>query len=763
MSLDEDALEYHRRDPPGKIRISTTKPTQTQRDISLAYSPGVAAPCREIDEDPEKAYEYTAKANLVGVVSNGTAVLGLGDIGAQASKPVMEGKGVLFKRFADIDVFDIELDLQDPDDVVTAVKSMEPTFGGINLEDIKAPECFEIEERLRDEMDIPVFHDDQHGTAIISGAALLNACELTQRDLEDTKVVFSGAGASAIACAEFYVSLGVSRDNIMMCDSSGVITEKRATSEDLNEFKQRFAVDRPEGDLADAMEGADVFVGLSVGGIVSQDMVASMADDPIVFAMANPDPEIGYEEAKDARDDTVIMATGRSDYPNQVNNVLGFPFIFRGALDVRATEINEEMKVAAAEALADLAKEDVPDSVVKAYGEDRLQFGAEYIIPKPLDQRVLFKVAPAVARAAVGSGASRIDIDLGGYEEKLEARLGKSREMMRVVLNKAKSQPKRVALADGDHPKMIRAAYQMQDEGVAEPVLIGDRVEIVQQAADLALDFEPEIVDPDDGGWEEYVDAIYEKRKRRGVTRQEAEELIEDGNYLGSAMVECGDADAMLSGLSHHYPSALRPPLEVIGTADDAEYAAGVYMLTFENRVIFVADATVNFSPDAEALAEIADNTAELAKRFNVEPRVAMLSYSNFGSVDNDYTRQPRKAAELLREQGVDYPVDGEMQADTAVVEEILNGRYDFAELDEPANVLVFPNLESGNIGYKLLQRLGGAEAIGPMLVGMAKPVHVLQRDDEVKDIVNLAGVAVVDAQKNHGDTDVWSHDDLEH
>ena len=749
MGLDEDSLEYHRRPPPGKIRISTTKPTQTQRDISLAYSPGVAAPCREIDENPDEAYTYTAKANLVGVVSNGSAVLGLGDIGAQASKPVMEGKGVLFKRFADIDVFDIELDLDDPDDIVRTVDAMEPTFGGINLEDIKAPECFEIEERLREKMDVPVFHDDQHGTAIISGAALLNACEIAEKKLSEIEVVFSGAGASAVACAEFYVSLGVERDNIVMCDSSGIITENRAEEDNLNEYKKRFASDVSEGDLSDAMGGADVFVGLSVGGIVSQDMVRSMASNPIVFAMANPDPEIGYDEAKEARDDTVIAATGRSDYPNQVNNVLGFPFIFRGALDVRATDINEEMKVAAANSLAELSKEDVPDSVVKAYGDEPLQFGPDYIIPKPLDPRVLFRVAPAVARAAVESGAARIELDLDEYVESLEARLGKSREMMRVVLNKAKSEPKRVALSNGDNEKMIRAAYQMQDQDIAEPILIGDRRSVIQKAADLGLNFEPEIVDPGEGDYDRYAETLHRKRRRKGVTRGEASDLLKDSNYFGSVMVESGDADALLTGLSHHYPSALRPPLEVIGTAEDAKYAAGVYLLTFENRVVFVADATVNLRPDADALAEIAEHTAELARRFNVEPRVAMLSYSDFGSVDNAATRAPRNAASMLRERGVDFEVDGEMQADTALVEDILNGTYDFAELSEPANVLIFPNLEAGNIGYKLLQRLGGAEAIGPMLVGMDKPVHVLQRGDEVKDIVNLAGVAVVDAQKN--------------
>ena len=751
MGMDDDAREYHRQDPPGKIEINTTKPTNTQRDLSLAYSPGVAAPCRDIDENPELAYDYTAKGNLVGVISNGSAVLGLGDIGAQASKPVMEGKGVLFKRFADIDVFDIELDFDDPEDIIRSTAAMEPTFGGINLEDISAPECFVIEERLREEMSIPVFHDDQHGTAIISGAGLINAADVVEKDLSDLEVVFSGAGASAIASAKFYVSLGVERENITMCDSSGVITKERAEAGDVNEYKAEFARDVPAADLAEAMEGADVFVGLSIAGIVSQEMVRSMADNPIIFARANPDPDITYPDAKEARDDTVIMGTGRSDYPNQVNNVLGFPFIFRGALDVRATDINEEMKLACAKALAKLARQDVPDAVVKAYGDQPLQFGPEYILPKPVDPRVMFEVAPAVAQAAMDSGAARKEIDIDAYRERLEARLGKSREMMRVVLNKAKSDPKRVALAEGTDEKMIRAAYQIQEQGIAEPVLIGNRKRIDRTAERLGLGFDPDIVDPREGDHDAYAERLYELRQREGVTRSEANELVRrNTNYLGSVMVEQGDADALLTGLTHHYPSALRPPLEVIGTAPDADYAAGVYMLTFKNRVVFCADATVNLDPDAEMLAEITKHTADLARRFNVEPRAALLSYSDFGSVDNEGTRKPRYAAEQLREDPtVDFPVDGEMQADTAVVQDILDGTYDFTELTEPANVLVFPNLEAGNIGYKLLQRLGGAEAIGPMLVGMDKPFHVLQRGDEVKDIVNLAGVAVVDAQEN--------------
>ncbi|NHN61708.1 NADP-dependent malic enzyme [Haloarcula sp. JP-Z28] len=749
MGLDEDALEYHRSKPPGKIEIATTKPTNTQRDLSLAYSPGVAAPCEEIDKDPEKAFEYTAKGNLVGVVSDGSAVLGLGDIGPEAGKPVMEGKGVLFKRFADIDVFDVELDTDNAEAMIQTVEAMEPTFGGINLEDIAAPECFEVERRLSEKLDIPVFHDDQHGTAIISGAALVNAADIADKELDELEVVFSGAGASAIASAKFYVSLGVSKDNITMCDSSGIITEERANHEELNRFKQEFARDIPEGGLADAMDGADVFVGLSVGGIVDQEMVRSMASDPIIFAMANPDPEIAYEDAKAARDDTVIMATGRSDYPNQVNNVLGFPFIFRGALDVRATEINEEMKVAAARALADLARQDVPDEVVKAYGDQPLQFGPNYIIPKPLDPRVLFEVTPAVAEAAIESGAARTELDTAAYVEELEARLGKSREMMRVVLNKAKSDPQRVVLAEGHDEKMIRAAYQLVEQGIAEPILIGDADRIESTRRKFGLEFDPVVVDPETADVADYADRLYELRQRKGVTRREADELIRDGNYLGSVMVEMGDADAMLTGLTHHYPSALRPPLQVIGTADDADYAAGVYMLTFKNRVIFCADTTVNQDPDTDVLEEVTRHTGELARRFNVEPRAAMLSYSNFGSVDTSGTQKIRRAVSRLQnDDRVDFPVDGEMQADTAVVEDILQDTYEFSELDDPANVLVFPNLEAGNIGYKLLQRLGGAEAIGPMLVGMDKPVHVLQRGDEVKDIVNLAGVAVVDAQQ---------------
>ena len=748
MNQEDAAREYHRRDPPGKVEIATTKPTNTQRDLSLAYSPGVAAPCRDIADDEERAYEYTAKGNLVGVVSNGSAVLGLGDIGAQASKPVMEGKGVLFKRFADIDVFDVELDLEDAEAIVDSVSAMEPTFGGINLEDIESPDCFRIESRLREEMSIPVFHDDQHGTAIISGAALINAADIAGKDLEDLHVTFSGAGAAATATARFYVSLGIPHENITMCDIDGILSESRAEAGDLSEFTEPFARGVDDGDLADAIAGADVLVGLSVGGIVSQEMVRSMADDPIVFAMANPDPEITYEDAKAARDDTVIVATGRSDYPNQVNNVLGFPFIFRGALDVRATEINEEMKRAAARALADLARRDVPDAVVKAYGGEPLQFGPDYLIPKPLDQRVLYEVTPAVARAAMDSGAARRERDMDAYRDELEARLGKSREMMRVVLNKAQSNPQRLVLAEGENEKTLRAANRLVTEGIAEPVLVGDTEYIRERVDELGLDFDPTVADPGAGDWSHYVDFLYDRRKRRGITRTEARELVrQNSNYFASVMVEMGDVDAMLTGLTNHYPSALRPPLQVIGTAPDADYAAGVYMLTFKNRVVFCADTTVNLDPSEDVLAEVTRHTADLARRFDVEPRAALLSYSDFGSVDNDGVRKPRRAVELLHDDPtVDFPVDGEMQADTACVEEMLTDTYEFSELDGPANVLVFPNLEAGNIAYKLLQRLNGVEAVGPMLVGMDKPVHVLQRGDEVKDIVNLASVAVVEA-----------------
>jgi malate dehydrogenase (oxaloacetate-decarboxylating)(NADP+) len=749
MGLDEDALEYHERDPAGKLKISSTKPTNTQRDLSLAYTPGVAAPCKEIADETDTAYSYTDKGNLVGVISDGSAVLGLGDIGAQAAKPVMEGKSVLFKRFADIDAFDLELDAEDTDTFIQGAAMLEPTLGGINLEDITAPACFEIEDTLREELSIPVFHDDQHGTAIISGAALLNAADLVDKDIDDMNVVFSGAGAAGTAAAIFYTSLGVEHDNLIMCDEDGVLSEERAQAGELNEYNQEFARDVPEEDLAEAMEDADAFIGLSVGGIVSQEMVQSMADDPIVFAMANPEPEIGYNEAKNARDDTVVMATGLSDNPNQVNNMLGFPFIFRGALDVRASGINEEMKVAAAKALAQLATRDTPQALAEAYSDEPMQFGPEYIIPKPFDPRLSSEVPSAVAEAAIDSGVARNEVDLDDYVERLESRFKESHGMMQIVLNTAKNDPKRVVLAEGTDEKILRAAAQLTDEGIAEPVLIGDRDQIQGTIGGLGLAFDPEIVDPLADDLTTYAERLYELRQRNGVTRQEAADLIRDENYLGSVMVECGDADALLTGLTQSYSEALRPPLQVIGTASNTEYIAGVYMLTFENRVVFCADTTVNREPDETVLAEITKHTAKLARQFNVEPRAALMSYSDFGNVDNDGTKKPRRAARMLREDStIEFPVDGEMQADTAVVEDLLTGTYEFTTLDEPANVLVFPNLEAGNIGYKLLQRLGGAEAVGPMLVGLDKPVHVLQRGDEVKHIVDLASVAVVDAQQ---------------
>jgi malate dehydrogenase (oxaloacetate-decarboxylating)(NADP+) len=749
MDLDENALDYHQREPSGKLEISPTKPTNTQRDLDLAYTPGVAAPCQEIADDADEAYRYTTKGDLVGVVSDGSATLGLGDIGAQAAKPVMEGKSVLFKRFADIDAFDIELDADDPDAVIQGVSLVAPTFGGINLEDISAPMCFEIEETLREELSIPVFHDDQHGTAVISGAALINAAELVEKELTEMRVVFAGAGAAATATAGFYTSLGVQHDSLIMCDADGILTEERADNGDLNDHNREFARDVEADDLAEAMEDADAFIGLSVGGIVSPEMVQSMADDPIVFAMANPKPEIGYEEAKSARDDTVIMATGRSDNPNQVNNALGFPYLFRGALDVRATTINEEMKITAANALADLARQETPAILANAYSDQPMQFGPAYVIPKPFDPRLVFEVAPAVAEAAIDSGAARSEVETDAYVERLEDRFREAHGMMQFVLNKAKNDPKRVALTDGANETILQAAAYLIDEGIAEPVLIGNQEHIAEQKDELDLEFDAEIVDPAASDLDEYADRLYELRQRNGVTRQDAEDRIHDSIYLGSIMVECGDADALLTGLTNQYSEALRPPLQVIGTAPDTDSVAGVYMLSFNNRTVFCADTTVNHNPDESVLVETTKHTTDLATQFNVEPRAALLSHSNFGADDSAGMQPSRRAARRLRnDPTIDFSVDGEMQADTAVVDDLLHGSYEFSTLDDPANVLVFPSLDAGNIGYKLLQRLGGAEAVGPMLVGMDEPVHVLQRDDEVKHVVDMASVAVVDAQR---------------
>lgn len=744
----EEALEYHARKRKGKIEVKPTKPCTTQRDLSLAYTPGVAEPCRVIHKDPEKVFEYTDKGNLVAVISNGTAVLGLGNIGAAAGKPVMEGKGVLFKRFADIDVFDLELDTMDVDELCRTVEVLEPTFGGINLEDIKAPECFEIEERLRKSMNIPVFHDDQHGTAIISGAALINAVELNGKDLSKIRIVINGAGASAQACAWHYITLGATQGNIMMCDSKGVIYQGR--QENMNKYKERFAVNTEARTLADAMKGADVFVGLSVGGVVSKEMVKSMGDEPIIFALANPDPEITYLDAMGARSD-VIMGTGRSDYPNQINNVLGFPFIFRGALDVRATAINEEMKVAATHALANLAKQDVPDSVAKAYGVEYFQFGREYLIPKPFDPRVLIWEASAVAETAMKTGVARIQLDIETYKEELEARLGRSREVMRIMLNKARKSPKRIVYPEGDHEKILRAAQIIREEKIATPILLGNPKLIRDRAEALNVDLSgAEIVDQ--MNWdrtEEYVQEYYRLRQRKGVNLYEAERDMRRRNYFGAMMVHMGDADGLVSGVTRQYPETLRPALRIIRTREDVNHVAGLYVLVFEHDIKFLADTTVNIETTPEMLAEIALLTAEEAKKWDVEPRVAMLSFSNFGSVPHQLAKKVEEATKLVKQKFPTLMIDGEMNADLAVEPSIVQENYPFSSLKEAANVLICPDLQSGNITYKLLQRLGGAAAIGPILMGMKKPVHLLQvGSSEVNDVVNMTAIAVVDTHQ---------------
>jgi malate dehydrogenase (oxaloacetate-decarboxylating)(NADP+) len=741
----QDALDYHSQGRRGKIEIRPTKPTQTARDLSLAYTPGVAEPCLEIKRNPEDVFTYTTKGNLVAVVSNGTAVLGLGNIGPLAAKPVMEGKGVLFKRFADIDVFDIELAASDPDDVIRVVKALEPTFGGINLEDIKAPDCFYIEETLKRELDIPVFHDDQHGTAIISGAALLSWLELSEKDIARIKLVVNGAGAAGIACAELIESLGVRHENITMADSKGVVYKGR--TEGMNPYKERYALETRHRTLAEAMEGADVFIGVSVKDAVSKAMVASMNKKPLVMAMANPDPEIGWDDAMSVRDD-LVMATGRSDFPNQVNNVLGFPFIFRGALDVRARAINMEMKLAATHALADLTKEDVPDAVMRAYGVDSMRFGPNYIIPSPFDPRVLTWEAPAVARAAMETGVARIQIDLDSYRDQLEARLGRGREVMRSVIVRAKKDRKRIVFPEGEEVKILRAAERLVDEEIAKPILLGRPDVIRARMVEYGLEVDGvEIVDPAHSAkLEVYAEELYGLRNRRGVTRNEAEHLLRNPNMFGSMMVNLGDADAMVAGISQHYPDTIRPALQVIRVKTDAR-VAGVYMMVFQNDIKFFADTTVTIDPTPEDLAKIAIEAAEVARRFNVEPRVAMLSFSNFGSTKHPLVDKVRRAVELVREQDPSLVVDGEMQADTAVVREILAGTYPFSRLKEAANVLVFPSLEAGNIAYKLIQRLGDAKAVGPILVGLRKPVHVLQRGAEVDEIVDMAAIAAVEAQ----------------
>ena len=748
MTKRDDALDYHARGRPGKIAVVPTKPLNNQRDLSLAYSPGVAEPCLEIRDNPEDVYKYTARGNLVAVVTNGTAVLGLGNIGALASKPVMEGKANLFKQFSDIDVFDLEVGSQDPDDVIKFCQLLEPTVGGINLEDIKAPECFYIEETLRKTMGIPVFHDDQHGTAIISGAALLNALDISGKQIDQIKVVFSGAGAAAISTAEHYVRLGVKREHILMCDREGVIFEGR-TDEHMDQYKARFIRHTSARTVADALVGADVFVGLSVAGAITGEMVAQMASHPIIFALANPVPEITPEEVRKVRSDAII-ATGRSDYANQVNNVLGFPFIFRGALDVRATEINEEMKMAATRALALLAKQDVPDSVAALYGLRNVRFGPEYLIPFPFDPRVLLWVAPAVAWAAVASGVAREFIDLEGYRETLELRLGKARGIMRGLINRAMRDPKRIVFPEGEEPKIIRAASILVDDGIAIPTLLGHRetIERLAQEHRISLDGitieDPSTSERRDG----YAHYMWQLRQRKGLSLDEARRQLFNGNYFGSCMVARGDADALLSGVTMHYPETIRPALQVIGAHPSSKLVSGMYMVVTDRHVVFCADTTVNIDPTAEQVAQIAFAASRITKTMGIVPRIAMLSFSNFGSVTHPDAQKMARAAQILKERDPSLMVDGEMQADTALDPEIMRRDYPFNTLKEQANVLIFPNLSAGNIAYKLLHHLGGATVIGPILVGMRRPVHVLERGADVQDIVNMAAVAVVDAQE---------------
>jgi malate dehydrogenase (oxaloacetate-decarboxylating)(NADP+) len=741
----QDVFEYHRRGRPGKIEVTPTKPLATQRDLSLAYSPGVAEAVLEIARDPLTVYELTAKRNLVAVISNGTAILGLGNKGALASKPVMEGKGVLFKRFADIDVFDIEMNAKTVDEMIAVCRAIAPTFGGINLEDIKAPECFEVERRLREELDIPVFHDDQHGTAIISGAALINALKVINKRISDLRIVISGAGASAIATADFYVSMGVQSTNILMVDTTGVIYAGR--EDNMNEYKVRYANYTHARTLADACVGADVFLGLSSAGVLTPDMLRSMADNPIVFALANPTPEIMPELAHETRDD-VIMATGRSDYPNQVNNVLGFPFIFRGALDVYARQINEEMKRAAANALAELTMQDVPDNVLTAYGLSSLRFGRDYLIPKPLDARVLLWVAPAVARAAIESGVARREIDIDAYRDDLINRQGIGQQVRNRIINKARTGGlKRVIYAEGEESKIIRAASQVADERIAATILIGRRDVIESQIVQLGLSFQPEIVDPyAEDRRHLYQEALHHIRQRNGVTVTKARTMLRDRNYLGAMMLHKGEGDALISGLTYEYPDVVRPALHVFHTRDGASRASGVYLVIVKGRVYLFTDATVNIDPDAETLAEIAILAADFAHTLDIEPKVAMLSFSNFGSTPHPQSRKVKHAVDIVRHRRPELVIDGEMQADVAVMPELIDTRYPFSRVKD-ANVLVFPDLSSANVAYKLLGRLGGAETIGPILLGVGAPVHVLQAGDDVEDIVSMTAVAVMDAQ----------------
>lgn len=746
----EDALDYHAQGRPGKIEVIPTKPYSTQRDLTLAYSPGVAEPCLEIEKQPEDAYKYTAKGNLVAVISNGTAVLGLGDIGALASKPVMEGKGLLFKIFADIDVFDIEIDTKNVDEFINTVKNIAPTFGGINLEDIKAPECFEIERRLKEVLDIPLMHDDQHGTAIISAAGLLNAIELSGKKMSDIRLVINGAGASANSCAKMYIAVGVKKENITMLDSKGVLHKGRT---DLDQYKSFFASEKTNiNTLEDAIKGADVFVGLSKGNILTQDMVKSMAKNCVVFALANPTPEISYEEAIAARKD-IIVATGRSDNPNQVNNVLGFPFIFRGAMDVRATTINEEMKLAATLAIAALAKEPVPDYVNLAYGSKNLSFGSDYIIPKPIDNRLISAVSSAVAKAAIDSGVAKRKItDWDAYRTELENRLGKDNKLMRSLADKAKSNPKRIVFAEADNYKILKAAQVVRDEGIAKPILLGDKKRIAKIAEENFMDLsDMQLMDPieeHEDKRNEFGDMLWLKRQRRGLTQYDARKLMRDRNYFGAMMVECGMADAMISGLTRKYGQPIKPALEIISTLPGVSKVAGLYIMVTKRGPYFFADTTMNVDPTAEELVDIAVLTANTVKQYNINPRIAMLSYSNFGSALGEVPSKVSKAVSILHNNYPGLVVDGDIQANFATNNNLLKEQFPFSSLvDKDVNTFIFPNLAAGNIAYKLMQELGGAEAIGPVLIGMNKPVHVLQLGSSVREIVNMITIAVVDAQ----------------
>jgi len=750
--LRKEALDYHSAKPAGKLTVVPTKPHGTSHELSLAYSPGVAFPCKEIESDPDSVYTYTSKGNLVAVVSNGTAVLGLGDIGPLAGKPVMEGKGLLFKAFADIDVFDIEVDKIDVDGFVDTVKAIAPTFGGINLEDIKAPECFEIERRLVEELDIPVMHDDQHGTAIISGAALLNGLELVEKEISEVKIVISGAGASAISCARHYVRLGVNKTNIVMVDSKGILTNTRLKSGELNEYKAEFVRNLPDGSISEAMVGSDVFLGLSKGGLISSEMVKSMAERPLIFALANPDPEILPEDVMSVRDDAII-ATGRSDYPNQINNVLGFPYIFRGALDVRATRITEGMKMAATKAIAELARETVPDDVLSAYKGEQIQFGPEYIIPKPFDARVLIWEASAVAAAAVEEGVAGIssnDFSYEGYREQLEARLGLTRSIMRRVINQAKRSKKRIVFCEGEDPTIIKAASQCISEGICEPILLGniDRIGAVKEELGLAFECEEIDVRYDPRRRGTYAEELHKIRSRKGVTLEDANRLMKNSTYFAPMMVHMGDADGYLGGVSHNYPDIVKPCLQIIGPEKDSHRIVGMYMMTVNGDLMFIGDATINIYPDSRTLAEIAVQTAKVARRFGVKPRVAMLSFSNFGTSSEMRTDRVEEAISIARELDPDLIIDGPMQADTALVPEIQK-EYPFMSFDGPANILICPNLASANIAYKLLQRIAGAEMTGPILEGLSKPAHVLQRGDSVRDVVHMAAICAVDAQRH--------------